>query len=132
MQDTQELKDRNFAQRRKVLQLAGAATVLSASSLTFAQSAGRTVRIGWVSPETGPLAPFGEVDQFVNAGVTQLLKSGITIAGKNHPVEIIVKDSQSSPNRAAEVASELILKNKNRHHGRGWNSRDHQPCCRSV
>ncbi len=112
MQDTQDLKDRNFAQRRKVLQLAGAATVLSASSLTFAQSAGRTVRIGWVSPETGPLAPFGEVDQFVNAGVTQLLKSGITIAGKNHPVEIIVKDSQSSPNRAAEVASELILKNK--------------------
>ena len=28
-----------------------------------------------------------------------------------HPVEILIKDSQSNPNRAAEVAAELILKN---------------------
>ena len=32
--------------------------------------------------------------------------------GKNHPVEIIVKDSQSDPNRAAEVTAELIKSDK--------------------
>jgi branched-chain amino acid transport system substrate-binding protein len=34
------------------------------------------------------------------------------VGGKNYPVEIIVKDSQSNPNRCAEVAAELILKDK--------------------
>ena len=33
-------------------------------------------------------------------------------AARAHPVEILVKDSQSDPNRAAEVAGELILKDK--------------------
>ena len=35
--------------------------------------------------------------------------NGLQAGGKSHPVEILVKDSQSNPNRAAEVANELIL-----------------------
>ena len=45
-------------------------------------------------------------------GVREAIKAGITIGGKNYPVEILVKDSQSNPNRAAEVAADLILKEK--------------------
>lgn len=96
--------------RRLVLQAAGASALLATTPLALAQT-GKTIKIGYVSPQTGPLAGFGEVDQFVLTGIRQAFKSGLTIAGKTHPVEILVKDSQSNPNRAAEVAAELILKN---------------------
>jgi branched-chain amino acid transport system substrate-binding protein len=70
---------------------------------------GRTIKIGYVSPQTGPLAAFGEADQFVLDTVTELLAEGIEIGDTTHPVEILVRDSQSDPNRAAEVAADLIL-----------------------
>ncbi len=41
-----------------------------------------------------------------------LLAKGLVSGGKTYPVQIISKDSQSSGNRAAEVASELILGDK--------------------
>jgi branched-chain amino acid transport system substrate-binding protein len=71
---------------------------------------GRAIKIGYVSPQTGPIAAFGEADNFILAGVRQAFGAGLAIAGKTHPVEILVKDSQSDPNRAAEVAADLILK----------------------
>jgi branched-chain amino acid transport system substrate-binding protein len=77
-----------------------------------ARAAGRPIRLGFVSPKSGPLAPFGEADDFVLAGVRAALAGGIVVNGANHPVEIIAKDSQSNPNRAAEVASALIKSNK--------------------
>jgi branched-chain amino acid transport system substrate-binding protein len=95
--------------RRQVLQ--GGAAALAVGTLGFpASAAGKTFKLGYVSPQTGPLAPFGEADSFVLATVRQLLKSGVQIGGNLVPVEIIVKDSQSNPNRAAEVAADLILK----------------------
>jgi branched-chain amino acid transport system substrate-binding protein len=103
--------DTATAQRRRVLQAAGALALTGAMPLAFGQTAGRKIKIGYVTPQTGPLAGFGEVDNFVLQGINAAFKSGITIAGVNHPVEIIVKDSQSNPNRAADVAAELILKN---------------------
>jgi branched-chain amino acid transport system substrate-binding protein len=90
---------------------AGAASMLGFNPWVFAQS-GRKIKIGYVSPQTGPLAAFGEGDKFVLAGVIEALKGGIKIGNSVYPVEIIVKDSQSNPNRAAEVAGDLILKDK--------------------
>ena len=66
------------------------------------------VRIGYVSPTTGPLAPFGEADDFILGGVRDALSGGITVAGETRAVEIVTRDSQSDPNRAAQVALELI------------------------
>ena len=40
------------------------------------------------------------------------MKDGLKIGGETYPVEIIVRDSQSNPNRAAEVAKELIVSDK--------------------
>jgi branched-chain amino acid transport system substrate-binding protein len=40
------------------------------------------------------------------------LADGITIAGERYPVEIIYRDSQSNPNRASEVAAQLINSDK--------------------
>jgi branched-chain amino acid transport system substrate-binding protein len=75
-----------------------------------AQSA--TIKIGHVSPKTGPLAGFGEADNFILAQVRDILSKGLVNGGKTYKVEIISKDSQSNASRASEVASELILGDK--------------------
>jgi branched-chain amino acid transport system substrate-binding protein len=90
---------KNLATNRRTL-LAGAATASLAAALPKRSSASAPIKIGYVSPETGPLAPFGAADKFVIAALTQKLAAkGITVE---------VRDSQSDPNRAATVANDLI------------------------
>lgn len=94
----------NAWNRRSVLK-AGATLVAAPAFLRRAYAAD-VFRIGKVGPVTGPIAGFGEA----TAWVVESLKD---VAAKLPvPVEIIQKDSQSNPNRAAEVATELIEKNK--------------------
>jgi branched-chain amino acid transport system substrate-binding protein len=40
------------------------------------------------------------------------VKNGLAVKGGTRPVEVIVKDSQSNPNRAAQVAKDLIVQDK--------------------
>jgi branched-chain amino acid transport system substrate-binding protein len=96
--------------RRRVLRAAGTAVALGALVQRPAFAQAKEIRIGYVSPQTGPLAAFGEADKWVIAGLQAKLKAGVAVAGKTLPVKLIVKDSQSSPNRAGEVANDLILK----------------------
>ena len=77
-----------------------------------AHAQSKTIKIGHVSPKTGPLAGFGESDGFIIDQMKKMLGKGLSSGGKTYPVEIISKDSQSSGTRAAEVASELILHDK--------------------
>ncbi|HEY7301380.1 MAG TPA: ABC transporter substrate-binding protein [Xanthobacteraceae bacterium] len=70
------------------------------------------IKIGHVSPRTGPIAPFGEADPFILDQIGKLLEKGITSGGRTYPVQIVSKDSQSSTSRASEVAAELILRDK--------------------
>ncbi len=95
--------------RRQFTQGLAAAAAVGAVPLAWAAD---TVKIGFVSPQTGPLAPFGEADKWVIEQMTGAFKDGIVIGGKKHAVQIILKDSQSNPNRAGEVASDLVLKDK--------------------
>lgn len=108
--------------RRGFLRMIGAAgTVLTGAGLASACSAGLpgsgggdgaqdTIKIGYVSPETGSLAPFGEADQFVIGAVTDFFaKNPIKVGDTTHPVQIVKRDSQSDSNRAADVAADLIL-----------------------
>jgi branched-chain amino acid transport system substrate-binding protein len=93
--------------RRRLMQGSGA--IVAAAVMGFpAIAAGKSFKLGYVSPQTGPLAPFGEADSFVLAQVRETFKGGIKIGGATVPVEIVVKDSQSNPNRASEVAADLI------------------------
>ncbi len=73
---------------------------------------GDVIKIGYVTPQTGPLAAFGEADSFVLDQMAAYYKTnGVTLAdGSKHSVEIISKDTQSDSKRASDVASELILK----------------------
>jgi branched-chain amino acid transport system substrate-binding protein len=74
--------------------------------------AAKTLRLGYVSPQTGALSAFAEADRFVITGFLDAVKGGITIGRESYPVEVVVKDSQSNPNRAADVARELIVGSK--------------------
>ncbi|MBV8745782.1 MAG: ABC transporter substrate-binding protein [Xanthobacteraceae bacterium] len=109
------LENHKGPSRRKVIKTigAGAVGVLAAPKLfATARAAGRPIKIGMVSPATGPIAAFGEADQWVLGEVRKVLAPGITAAGEMHPVEIVYRDSQSNPNRAAEVTAQLINNDK--------------------
>ena len=99
--------------RRRMLGLTAAAGAAATVGVrTPARAASRTITIGFVSPQTGPLAAFGEADTYVLGTLRSRLAGGLTIGGTKYPVEVVLKDSQSSANRAGEVASQLILQNK--------------------
>ena len=96
--------------RRNVLGgLAATVTAPAILSATRAYAQTPTLRIGHVSPRTGPLAGFAEADDYVLEGIQAGLSGGVENNGKSYNIEIISKDSQSNPNRAAEVAADLIL-----------------------
>ncbi|WP_170467743.1 ABC transporter substrate-binding protein [Ruegeria arenilitoris] len=89
--------------RRKLLQ-SSAATGLGLAAGALAAPAiaqGAKIKLGYVSPQSGPLAAFSEADKYI------LDNFAASEAGANF--EVIVKDSQSNPNRAADVAGELIV-----------------------
>jgi len=84
--------------------LAAASTMTGLAKPAFA--AGTKIKIGYVSPQSGPLSAFSAADDFM---VKKFLDSA---AALGLDAEVIVKDSQSNPNRAAEVAKELISRDE--------------------
>ena len=88
--------------RRKLLKTGTAAGLaLSAGGLAApALASSAKIKMGYVSPQSGPLAAFSEADSFI---INNFL------ASSGDDFEVIVKDSQSNPNRAAEVAKELVI-----------------------
>jgi branched-chain amino acid transport system substrate-binding protein len=93
--------------RRRTLLKGTAAVAVGTSLGSFpapAISQNAKIKLGYVSPQTGPLAAFAESDKF---NIDAFLATDV---GKNF--DIIVKDSQSNSNRAAEVAKELIVSDK--------------------
>ncbi len=88
--------------RRRLLKssAATAMTVAAGGLVAPALAQGAKIRLGYVSPQSGPLAAFAEADQFI-------IDTFLAAAGNDF--DVIVKDSQSNPNRAAEVAKELIV-----------------------
>jgi branched-chain amino acid transport system substrate-binding protein len=89
--------------RRRLLRSGAATGLAMAAPGLFAPAIaqGAKIRLGYVSPQSGPLAGFAESDAY---NIEAFLAS---TAGANF--EVIVKDSQSDPNRAAAVAKELIV-----------------------
>jgi branched-chain amino acid transport system substrate-binding protein len=104
--------------RRELMRVAGISGAaiglggLAAACSPQATPTGASVKIGYVSPKTGALAPFAEADDFILGAIRQNFDKGLTIAGQSRKIEIVTKDSQSDPNRAATVASELITNDK--------------------
>ena len=85
--------------------------LLAACGVAKSGSSGssNTFKIGYVSPLTGEAASFGEPDTYVLGVVRKAISGGVTGGdGKHYSVQILQKDSQSSPQTAASVANQLI------------------------
>ncbi|MCC0076552.1 MAG: ABC transporter substrate-binding protein [Rhodobacter sp.] len=101
---------RKFQSMDRRALLKGGAAMLAAPAILRASRASAqasSFKIGFVNPATGPLAGFGEADQYI-IQAAQAALAGIENNGAPVNVEIIYKDTQSSSNRAAEVTVELI------------------------
>jgi branched-chain amino acid transport system substrate-binding protein len=94
---------------------AGAGGVLSACGSGIkgsgGSSSGGTITLGFITPLTGNLAGFATGDKFVLSTIraTSAYANGFKVGGKTYKVNIVVADSQSDPNRASQVARQLIL-----------------------
>jgi branched-chain amino acid transport system substrate-binding protein len=96
--------------RRRFVELAAlsGAAVLAGCRTSAPLADRQPIRLGYVTPQSGPLFNFGEADNFVIGKAQETFKDGLQIGRRAHPVEVLVKDSQSDPLRAGEVAGQLI------------------------
>ena len=71
-----------------------------------------SIKIGFVSPITGPASGFGEPDSYAISLAKNAFKNGLTIGGTNYSVDIVQRDGQSSPSVGAQMAQDLIQNQK--------------------
>lgn len=86
---------------------AGSAALALSGRAAFAES-GDTLKVGFISPRTGPLGGFGETDGYVLDLARKALANGLQAGGKTWKVDILDQDTQSDPSRAGQLAKDLI------------------------
>ncbi len=96
--------------RREFMRHAGAGAGLAAllPARAWARPAQATLRVGFISPRSGPLAEFGRSDPFVIDLVRRSTMQGLDIGGTRYALQILDRDSQSDPTRATQLARQLI------------------------
>jgi branched-chain amino acid transport system substrate-binding protein len=103
---------RRTIDRRRFLKTSAAAASTIAASPLFAPAVhaqNAKLKLGYVTPQSGPLAAFAASDDFNIKGFLEATGGKVEAGGSTFDLEVVVKDSQSNPNRAAEVAKELIV-----------------------
>ncbi len=108
-----EDKNHQFNLTRRGVMISGGAAGLTlvGAARAFAADA-ETIKVGFISPRTGPLGSFGETDGYVLELVRKALASGLGAAGKTYKVVILDRDTQSDPARASQLARSLINEDK--------------------
>lgn len=66
------------------------------------------LRVGFISPRTGPLAEFGRSDPFVIDLVRRSTGGRLRVGHRDYELDIVDRDSQSDPTRATQLAKQLI------------------------
>jgi len=92
--------------------VAGLASATGALHVNIARAQSRTLKIGFIGAQSGVRANFGETTPWMIERIRTAVKDGLKVGGKSYPVEILVKDNQSDPNRSSVVGSELVLREK--------------------
>ena len=87
---------------------AGSGATGAAPAGSSASTSARSLKVGFVSPVTGPAAGFGEPDSYVLSLARKAFADGLTVGGKKYAVQVIDKDGQSNPQRGSQVANDLI------------------------
>ena len=94
---------------------AGTATTAAsvATTVTAAVEMGREIKMGVISPITGPLADFAVPDKYIVDKWKAAVGDGLVLGdNKKHPITFSLMDTQSDTNRAATVAGDLIQNSK--------------------
>src|SRR5439155_15547001 len=88
----------------------GPAGVARAGRMTINEeaAAANTIKVGFVSPRTGPLGGFGEPDPFAIGLTGKALANGLTRCGKKYSVRLTDKDTQSYPAPAGRIPKAVI------------------------
>lgn len=81
------------------------------TSSTSSTPSGR-IKIGFVSPITGPASGFGEPDPYVISLAKKAFANGLSVGGTNYSVEIVSRDGQSTPSVGSQMAQDLIQNQK--------------------
>jgi branched-chain amino acid transport system substrate-binding protein len=68
--------------------VAGGAALALSGRTAFAES-GDTLKVGFISPRTGPLGGFGETDGYVLELARKALANGLQAGGKTWKVDIL-------------------------------------------
>ena len=94
--------------------MAGSTTTMGATTTVSAGvEAGRAIKLGYCAPKTGNFASFAVADDWILDRAKTLLKDGIVGGdGKQHAIEFVVADTQSSTDRASQVAGDLVANSK--------------------
>ncbi len=82
--------------------------VLESCLTSSSSTASGSIKIGYVSPITGATSGFGEPDSYVIGLARKAFSSGLSVGGTSYSVEIISRDSQSTPQVSSQVANDLI------------------------
>src|SRR4029453_8923352 len=88
--------------RRRFVRLAALSGAAALAGCRTSEALGdrQPIKLGYVSPQSGPLFGFGEADSFVIEGARAAFKDGLEIGGGAHPGEIPVRASTSTAKRA--------------------------------
>ncbi|MFH0915464.1 MAG: ABC transporter substrate-binding protein [bacterium] len=85
----------------------------STTTVSAAEEPGRPIKLGYVVPVTGPLAPFSAAGKWAEDHFMTAIGDGVVLGdGKKHPFEVLLRDTQSDSNRAAQVTGDLIQNDK--------------------
>ena len=103
---------RNQSLNRRSFLAGSAAFIGTLAAPSIVTAASKKLRIGFISPLSGPRASFGTSDQWMVETISKHLSGGLISGGASHEVEIIVKDNQSNMNRSISVGNELLLRDQ--------------------
>ncbi len=106
--DHKEANPMPFTRRGFMAATAAGGMTLAIGSKSALAQADDTIKVGFISPRTGPLAGFGQTDGYVLDLARKALAGGLQAGGKTWKVEIIDQDTQSDPSRAGQLAKDLI------------------------
>jgi branched-chain amino acid transport system substrate-binding protein len=85
----------------------------STTTVSAGPEVGRPVKLGYVVPVTGPLAPFAAAGKWALEHFNTAVGEGLVLGdGIMHPFEVSLVDTQSDSNRAAQVTGDLIQNTK--------------------
>lgn len=111
--DTTESANTPISRRKVIVGAAAGAVALALGGRNvFAAGTEKVLRIGYLSPRSGPLAAFGACDPYVLSLARKALARGFTIGDTTYRVEILDRDTQSDPSRASQLANDLINNHK--------------------